>query len=443
MLADVNTFLYIMSITIGMFMIVRYVLLEPAMEMKKQWIFYAVSFCLVIGAVKTVGEHADVLSVILVGLGIVLGRKKNRLRGILLVIPVMGLMNGIASPVHIVRILLGGYTGDTLTQFGVLCVYILILAALVLFFIKGRNWRGWFHRNMKNRRPHTAEYVLVCVSGVLNLMFSNLCTLLSRKISEIAPAAEHIAGWIVVFYMTLAFVLTLTLIVMIMQGNKRKFYHDKVSGMQFSIIATMADIVENRDENTGGHIKRTAKYVEIIGQKLRADGKFSETLTEQYLSDMIVAAPLHDIGKIHIPDSILNKPARLTEEEFEIMKTHTIAGRDVLLKAKDQLGAFEYLETAVEMAESHHEWWNGNGYPRAISGEAIPLSARIMAVADVFDALTAKRCYKEAMPVEQAYRIIEEETGTHFDPVVAAAFQASKDKVAEALAGGQATKNAS
>jgi len=137
---------------------------------------------------------------------------------------------------------------------------------------------------------------------------------------------------------------------------------------------------------------------------------------------MVVAAPLHDIGKIHIPDAVLNKPGKLTEEEFEVMKTHTTAGEELLTHAKAELGESGYLNTAVEMAAYHHEWWNGKGYPYGISGEEIPLCARIMAVADVFDALTSKRCYKSAMPLEKAYAIIREESGTHFDPAIVEAF---------------------
>ncbi len=137
---------------------------------------------------------------------------------------------------------------------------------------------------------------------------------------------------------------------------------------------------------------------------------------------MVVAAPLHDIGKIHIPDAVLNKPGRLTEEEFEIMKTHTTAGEELLTHAKEELGESGYLNMTVEMAAYHHEWWNGKGYPYGISGEEIPLCARIMAVADVFDALTSKRCYKSAMPLEKAYAIIREESGTYFDPTVVDAF---------------------
>ena len=225
-----------------------------------------------------------------------------------------------------------------------------------------------------------------------------------------------------------AFVMTITIIVLIMQGNKRSFYHEKVSRMQSGMITFMAEVVENRDDNTGGHIRRTAEYVECIAKELKKQGIYSGILTDRSLSDMVVAAPLHDIGKIHIPDAVLNKPGKLTEEEFGIMKTHTTAGEKLLIHAKEELGESGYLNMALEMAAYHHEWWNGQGYPYGISGEEIPLCARIMAVADVFDALTSKRCYKNAMPLEKAYAIIREESGTHFDPkVVEAFFATTKD----------------
>ncbi|MCH5252804.1 MAG: HD-GYP domain-containing protein, partial [Lachnospiraceae bacterium] len=219
-----------------------------------------------------------------------------------------------------------------------------------------------------------------------------------------------------------SFIMTITIIVPIMQGNKRSFYHEQVSNMQSGMISFMAEVVENRDDNTGGHIRRTAKYVEDIAKALKRKGVYSDILTDRYMEDMVVAAPLHDIGKIHIPDAVLNKPGKLTEEEFEIMKTHSRAGEELLIHAKTELGESEYLNMAVEMAAYHHEWWNGKGYPYGICGDEIPLPARIMAVADVFDALTSKRCYKNAMPLEKAYAIIREESGTHFDPAVVEAF---------------------
>lgn len=206
-----------------------------------------------------------------------------------------------------------------------------------------------------------------------------------------------------------------------------------ISDMQHNIIITMADIVESRDENTGGHIRRTAEYVRIIADKLREKGQYSEILTDSYIKDMIVAAPLHDMGKIHVSDAILNKPGKLDSEEFAIMKSHTTAGKELLKNATNTLGSFSYLDMAVQMAASHHEKWSGGGYPEGLSGEDIPLCARIMAVADVFDALISKRCYKEPMPLEKAYDIIRSDSGTAFDPIVVDAFFDSQRKIEETL----------
>lgn len=208
---------------------------------------------------------------------------------------------------------------------------------------------------------------------------------------------------------------------------------EQVSDMQHNIIITMADIIESRDMNTGGHIKRTALYVEIVANKLMKDGAFEDILTQDYIDDMIVAAPLHDMGKIHVPDGILNKEGKLSESEYDIMKTHASVGKKLLDDASESLGEFKYLIIAKQMAESHHEWWNGNGYPQKIAGEDIPLCARIMAVADVFDALVSKRCYKEPMDLDVAFGIIEKETGTHFDPVVGKAFLECRPEVEETL----------
>lgn len=211
-----------------------------------------------------------------------------------------------------------------------------------------------------------------------------------------------------------------------------KIQTEHITQIQHNVITTMADIVESRDENTGGHIRRTAKYVEIIANELVQEGKYLDILTPQYISDMVVAAPLHDMGKIHVSDQILNKKGRLTDEEYDVMKTHAAAGRELLEKATENLGNFEYLDMAIDMAGMHHEWWNGKGYPNGLAGEDIPLCARIMAVADVFDAIFSKRCYKEAMEFEEAFEIVIGESGEHFDPQIIEAFVTAKEKIRQA-----------
>ncbi len=216
--------------------------------------------------------------------------------------------------------------------------------------------------------------------------------------------------------------------------NKSEEQANSIAHLQTNIITILGDLVENRDETTGGHVKRTASYAEIIARRLFEDGKKKNEIDENFVSAIYVAAPLHDIGKIRIPDAILNKPGKLNDEEFAVMKKHTIFGREMLNFASENLGEIAYLNMAKDIALSHHEWWDGTrGYPERIKGEAIPLSARIMAVADVFDALVSIRPYKAGFPFEKAMAIIQEESGTHFDPEVVEAFVKSQDEVKKVM----------
>ena len=203
--------------------------------------------------------------------------------------------------------------------------------------------------------------------------------------------------------------------------------------MQNGLIITMADMVENRDSDTGAHIQKTAAYVRIILEGLRDKGYYLQKITPNYISDVEMSAPLHDVGKINISDAVLNKPGKLTDEEYEIMKTHTTAGKKIIEKAINTLQGENYLKEARNMAAYHHERWDGKGYPEKLHGEVIPLSARVMAVADVFDALASPRVYKPAFPFEKAVEIICEGSGTQFDPKVVEAFMDNLDKVKEVL----------
>ena len=197
---------------------------------------------------------------------------------------------------------------------------------------------------------------------------------------------------------------------------------DTIDRMQDNLIMVMADLVESRDKHTGDHIRKTAAYTRAILDQMRREGVYADTLTDEYCANVVKSAPLHDIGKIEVSDTILNKTTRLTDEEFVTMQSHTIYGKRILEEAVGAMSEPGYLDEAQRLAAYHHEKWNGRGYPYGLVGEDIPLSARIMAVADVFDALVSKRSYKEGMPIEKALGIIEEEAGGHFDPEVANAF---------------------
>ncbi len=200
--------------------------------------------------------------------------------------------------------------------------------------------------------------------------------------------------------------------------------------IQKKLIWCFADLIEKRDNTTGQHIKRTSAYVRILANELKERGIYN--IDEEYVEKISSAAPLHDVGKIVISDAILNKPGQLTEEEFEKMKEHTVAGKEMLDTIIQEVGDQDYLHFAYDMALNHHEKWDGSGYPQGIAGEDIPLSARIMAVADVFDALITKRCYKEAYSYEQAFEIIQRSSGTHFDPVLVEVFLDKKEEIKRA-----------
>jgi putative two-component system response regulator len=203
----------------------------------------------------------------------------------------------------------------------------------------------------------------------------------------------------------------------------------EVVAIQDVTILAMASLAETRDSDTGNHIRRTQHYVRALAIRLRSDPRFARQLTDSAISTLFKSAPLHDIGKVGIPDRILLKPGRYTPEEFEIMKTHTTLGRAAIEHAERSLGvAVEFLTVAKEIAYSHQEKWDGSGYPEGRAGEAIPLSARLMAVADVYDALISRRIYKEGMPHEAAAAIIAEGRGSHFDADVADAFLAIQDE---------------
>lgn len=195
-----------------------------------------------------------------------------------------------------------------------------------------------------------------------------------------------------------------------------------LSETQAATIRSMASVAETRDPETGGHIFRTQHYIRAIAEHLMRKGLFKEELNHETIELMYMSAPLHDVGKVGIPDYILLKPGKLTAEEFEIMKTHSELGAEIIGRAESGLSDGGFLYYAALIALSHHEKWDGTGYPCGLAGEDIPLCGRLMAVADVYDALISKRHYKDSMPHEAALAIIKDGIGRHFDPIIAEAF---------------------
>jgi putative two-component system response regulator len=197
----------------------------------------------------------------------------------------------------------------------------------------------------------------------------------------------------------------------------------EVIAIQDVTILAMASLAETRDSDTGNHIRRTQFYVKALAEKLREHPRFAWFLTEANISMLFKSAPLHDIGKVGIPDRILLKPGRFEPDEFEIMKTHTTLGRDAIEHAENALGiSVDFLVFAKSIALSHQEKWDGSGYPQGLSGDDIPIAARLMAIADVYDALISRRIYKESMSHEKAVQIMSDGRNNHFDPDMLDAF---------------------
>ncbi|WP_409439736.1 HD-GYP domain-containing protein [Psychromonas sp. GE-S-Ul-11] len=213
-----------------------------------------------------------------------------------------------------------------------------------------------------------------------------------------------------------------------------QFSQNEVKTTRDVAIVSLSALAESRDNETGAHILRTQEYVKALAEQLSLSSKYKELLTPTYIELLYKSAPLHDVGKVGIPDNILLKPGKLTDEEFVIMKGHAQIGADALSIAEKQLGTSSFLQVAKEIAQSHHEKWDGSGYPKQLVGEDIPLSGRLMALADVYDALISKRVYKPAFSHDKAKGIILEGQGTHFDPNIVVAFLEVEDRFVEIAA---------
>ncbi|MBD5143132.1 MAG: HD-GYP domain-containing protein [Ruminococcus sp.] len=422
---------------IVMMMISRYIFLIPPLQKKNksvnpQFLFITCSYLLLLGTCLLFGIlPANILLGISIGIYCFLTSTagKRRYFKILLIFPITGICFGLLMPLVTLPVVIL-HLSENAEEIYSIIFYAVIGFVLFIFCVTGREWRKDFRNEMCYRKLESWEKVLLYIIGCL--MFGFVAGIYAygkinaenfREIAMLESVVSSLNG----------FTVTLTIIILILVGNKKAHMHKDLLEMQHNIIITMADIVENRDENTGGHIRRTAKYVEIIAETLLEKGWYQSILNQQYINNMVIAAPLHDIGKIHVPDLILKKQGKLTDKEYAIMKSHTVEGRKLLLNAEKTLGHFDYLDIAVEMAYGHHEWWNGKGYPQGITKHNIPLSARIMAVADVFDAIVSQRCYKGSMTIDEAYEIIKNESGSHFDPIVVEGFLNAREKISEVL----------
>ncbi len=291
----------------------------------------------------------------------------------------------------------GYHRGDLFLVYEVFYVVALLYLAVSMVFV-GRRFR---HRDF-----WTIIMVLVTlVAGLIPMTFANV---------QIAYFAIGLAS-------TLCYIYYNDLVQDDIQSdilsNERQ-----MAAMQDNTISGLANLIESRDTETGEHVVRTRNYVRQIAIRAREAGLYQDQIDDRFITNLSSLAPLHDVGKIVVPDRILRKPGPLTAEESALMKTHAQVGGTVVRQILRDVTDEAYLKFASDIATYHHEKWDGSGYPKGLSGQEIPLSARIMALADVYDALVTERCYKEAYPPSEAMQIIRESSGSHFDPDLAAVF---------------------
>lgn len=265
------------------------------------------------------------------------------------------------------------------------------------------------------------EFVVTFVAAsVLSVLISYIFLFKGIYIS----VAYFIAPFVIGFFV-------INTIAAILQYLEKQLFYSEISRAHSLAIDSMALVVESRDIETGAHIKRTKLYIKLLCSYMLEKGLYRERLSQEFSEIMYRASPLHDIGKVAIPDTILKKPGRLTREEFEVMKTHAIIGKNILDNALIGDKDNKFLKVARNIAHYHHEKWDGTGYPQGLKGKNIPIEGRIMAIADVYDALTSKRVYKESFDFEIAEKIIVNEKGNHFDPLLVEIFMELKEEFKE------------
>lgn len=258
-------------------------------------------------------------------------------------------------------------------------------------------------------------FFVVAVIWISIIFFSSLFLFYTRSVF-ISPGQPIL--------LTLIYFSIFSFIRLVQTRQASLLWFKKLASSQQLTMEAMVSLVETRDPETGQHIKRTQHYAKNIADYLKQKGRSPKILTDEYIEMLFLSVPLHDIGKVGIPDRVLLKPAKLSDEEFELMKMHTSIGKKTIERAASNIHGDNYLKLGAEIAGSHHERWDGKGYPEGLSGEGIPLSGRIMAIADVYDALISRRCYKEPFSHEKAMDLIREGKGTFFDPAIVEAFMA-------------------
>lgn len=304
---------------------------------------------------------------------------------------------------------------------GIISILIIVISLNRLYYVRGET------TNYSMGIPVYACYVSLCVHFLLIILLIGIKhrAIEKRKLFGVVSFMIIIQGVLLIQIFFPETLISSLLPVLSLSEIYMYFENPALRRLQIyntNMVTGFAALIENRDDSTGGHVQRTRGYVNILLNEMRKYPKYNAVLSKDYIENVLNAAPLHDIGKIATPDYILKKPARLTNEEFAVMKEHAARGGDIIRETFSNLDEPEYQQIAYEMARYHHEKWNGKGYPDGLKGNEIPLHARIMAIADVFDAVSAKRCYRDALPMEECVRIIKEGAGTDFDPELVSLF---------------------
>ncbi len=285
----------------------------------------------------------------------------------------------------------GYHRGDLFVVYSAF-YFLSLIYLMVSMFAVGRNFR---HRDQST----IIMIVLTLIAGVVPVTFLNIHT---------AYISIGMAACLCYIYYN----------DLVQEETREKHIasQKKITDMQEQMISGLASVIESRDTDTGLHVSRTREYVKLIAEGAMKERMYPEEINESFVNLIYTLAPIHDVGKIVVSDTILKKPGKLTPEEFEQIKEHARSGGAITHRILSGVTDESYLKFASDIATYHHERWDGTGYPEGLRGENIPLCARIMAIADVYDALTSERCYKKAIPPKEAVKIIEEESGTHFDP---------------------------
>ena len=392
----------LLVIYVGVNLIKKYVFLEPEMEKSKKRIYQIISISLIFLSYIILKADAVIVALFATALNISLSRKYKRVGGFFIIFPIIGFLDGLVVPIWGTPKTVCRMTFKEELFFSIILYFVLLLGVLI-FYLNSKEWRTQFEKDVATRSLTIWERVLLIGVGAMLLLYSY--TYSDLPTTDIASTivingiiVDKIIGAVVVFG------LTIIVILLILQGNKKEHYYKKTEHMSKQMVNALAKTIDAKDTYTNGHSTRVAEYSVMIAKRMGYEGEKLEQLE--------FAALLHDIGKIGVPREIINKPTRLTDEEYEIIKTHPGTGANILKEVTE-------MPDIIIGARWHHERFDGKGYPDKLAGLDIPEIARIIGVADAYDAMTSKRSYRDVLAQEIVRGEVEKGKGTQFDPQVA------------------------